>query len=155
MFCSSGKDILFPVKAKADWFDLITDWAESSTGCSFGQVEFTFGLLVFLRHSSARIWTKGLVCVPKIPCLHSSQLSAVKLLYSQHHKIAENFVLSESSCLPFHTPVSCIIWKASWKKKTCASEDSQICQRDKYFCLSRSTRSPKSCWPPHLSTVLW
>ena len=92
MFCSSGKDTLFPVKAKADWFDLITDWAESSTGCSFGQVQSNFGLLVFLRHSSARIWTKGLVCVPKIPCLHSPQLPAVKLLYSQHHKIAENFI---------------------------------------------------------------
>lgn len=117
MFCSSGKDTLFPVKAKADWFDLITDWAESSTGCSFGQVQSTFGLLVFLRHSSAGIWTKGLVCVPKIPCLHSPQLTAVKLLYSQHHKIAENFVLSETYCLPFHTPVSCIIWKISWKKK--------------------------------------
>ena len=54
-------------------------------------MQSTFGLLMFLRHSSARIWSKGLVGVPKIPCPHSPQLSAVKLLYSQNHKIAENF----------------------------------------------------------------
>lgn len=138
MFCSLERTYFFLLKA--DWFDLITDWAESSRGYSFG-----------LRHSSARIWTKGLSVYQRFPAstpLSSQQLnycgpSTIKLLRTLFYQRVFAYLF----ILLFHA-----LFGKHLERKTCIWGLSNL-SKGQIF-LSLVPQDPQSPAGPHLHSPL-